>query len=87
MSGFEANILSEIQNPNIWDSVFCQTSRVSKVGKKWSPMYILDAATSSGILKAKQKLGVTFNSDKLHYEKKLTKNIRPTDILQIYTSI
>ena len=26
---------------------------------------ILDAATSSGILKAKQKLGVTFNSDKL----------------------
>ena len=22
-----------------------------------------------------------------HYEKKLTKNIRPTDILQIYTSI
>ena len=27
--------------------------------------YVLDAATSSGILKAKQKLGVTFNSDKL----------------------
>ena len=27
--------------------------------------YILDAVTSSGILKAKQKLGVTFNSDKL----------------------
>ena len=27
--------------------------------------YILDAATSSGILKAKQKLGRTFNSDKL----------------------
>ena len=26
---------------------------------------ILDAVTSSGILKAKQKLGVTFNSDKL----------------------
>ena len=26
---------------------------------------ILGAATSSGILKAKQKLGVTFNSDKL----------------------
>ena len=25
----------------------------------------LDAATSSGILKAKQKLGKTFNSDKL----------------------
>ena len=30
-------------------------------GKK----YILDAATSSGILNAKQKLGRTFNSDKL----------------------
>ena len=28
-------------------------------------MYALDAATSSGILKAKQKLGRTFNSDKL----------------------
>ena len=28
-------------------------------------LYILDAATSSGILKAKQKLGRTFNSDKL----------------------
>ena len=27
--------------------------------------YILDAFTTSGILKAKQKLGVTFNSDKL----------------------
>ena len=27
--------------------------------------YILDAATLSGILKTKQKLGVTFNSDKL----------------------
>ena len=26
---------------------------------------LIDAATSSGILKAKQKLGVTFNSDKL----------------------
>ena len=30
-----------------------------------SLMYILDAVTSSGILKAKQKLGRTFNSDKL----------------------
>ena len=31
-----------------------------------------------------------YNQDfyvKTHYEKKLTKNIRPTDILQIYTSI
>ena len=27
--------------------------------------YLIDAATSSGILKAKQKLGRTFNSDKL----------------------
>ena len=27
--------------------------------------YTLDAATSSGILKAKQKLGRTFNADKL----------------------
>ena len=28
-------------------------------------IYILDAVTSSGILKAKQKLGVTFHSNKL----------------------
>ena len=28
-------------------------------------MAVIDAVTSSGILKAKQKLGVTFNSDKL----------------------
>ena len=27
--------------------------------------YLLDAVGSSGILKGKQKLGVTFNSDKL----------------------
>ena len=27
--------------------------------------YVLVAVTSSGILKAKQKLGITFNSDKL----------------------
>ena len=27
-------------------------------------IYLLDAVTSSGILKAKQKLGVTFNFDK-----------------------
>ena len=32
---------------------------VSRVG------WVLDAATSSGILKAKQKLGRTFNSDKI----------------------
>ena len=34
----------------------------------WPPYmstYLLDAVTSSGILKAKQKLGATFNSDKL----------------------
>ena len=30
-----------------------------------SMLCVLDAATLSGILKAKQKLGVTFNSDKL----------------------
>ena len=28
-------------------------------------IYLIDAATSSGILKAKQKLGRTFKSDKL----------------------
>ena len=31
--------------------------------------------------------GDCHNQTKLHYENKLTKNIRPTDILQIYTSI
>jgi hypothetical protein len=31
----------------------------------WYLWYVLVAVGSSGILKAKQKLGVTFNSDKL----------------------
>ena len=31
---------------------------------KHAHMYVLDAVGSSGILKGKQKLGVTFNSDK-----------------------
>ena len=33
--------------------------------KNCAPYYILDAVMSSGILKAKQKLGRTFNSNKL----------------------
>ena len=32
---------------------------------KYVCTYVVDAATLSGILKAKQKLGRTFNSDKL----------------------
>ena len=32
---------------------------------KFKSIYILDVATSSGILKAKQKVGRTFNSNKL----------------------
>ena len=32
---------------------------------KYQIVYLLDAVGSSGILKGKQKLGVTFNSDKL----------------------
>ena len=36
-----------------------------------------------GISQARIHLLLTYT----HYEKKLTKNIRPTDILQIYTSI
>ena len=36
------------------------------IGQNWKQaQYILVAVTSSGILKAKQKLGITFNSDKL----------------------
>ena len=34
-----------------------------KPRKKFPLVYLLVAVTSSGILKAKQKLGVTFNSD------------------------
>ena len=51
---------------------FLETVRVGtflvfsrKFPKKCASGYVLDAATSSGILKAKQKLGRTFNSDKL----------------------
>ena len=39
----------------------------------------LQAETNIFLLQAEQA--------NFHYEKKLTKNIRPTDILQIYTSI
>ena len=46
-----------------WKPIFSTFSNFSK--KKNIYIYILDAATSSGILKANQKLGVTFNSDKL----------------------
>ena len=42
-----------------WDRLIsCKTVCCKSIG-------ILDAVTLSGILKAKQKLGVTFNSDKL----------------------
>ena len=34
-------------------------------GKSFDAEYVLVAVGSSGILKGKQKLGVTFNSDKL----------------------
>jgi hypothetical protein len=40
-------------------------SRFSAERTKIRHDYRLAAVTSSGILKAKQKLGVTFNSDKL----------------------
>ena len=37
----------------------------NEVEEKKFSLSLLDAATSSGILKAKQKLGRSFNSDKL----------------------
>ena len=49
-----------LQANNSWAS-FCEKSKVIAIFRDYS----LDAATSSGILKAKQKLGKTFNSDKL----------------------
>ena len=36
---------------------------------------------------AEIKVTFVLLNDPLHYEKKLTKNIRQTDILQIYTSL
>ena len=36
-----------------------------KIARKVMIQYCLDAVGSSGILKGKEKLGVTFNSDKL----------------------
>ena len=38
---------------------------IANIQPKYHIGYLLDAVTSSGILKAKQKLGRTFNSDKL----------------------
>ena len=40
-------------------------SALNEAWKECNCTFTLDAVTSSGILKAKQKLGVTFNSDKL----------------------
>ena len=42
-----------------------QPKLVKKTFHDFSDMYVLVAVTSTGILKAKQKLGITFNSDKL----------------------
>ena len=42
-----------------------QDQEREKTGVSTTYKYILVTATSSGILKAKQKLGRTFNSDKL----------------------
>ena len=56
---------------NIAEAINFASPRWIEYGKRHRPCdcdksrYILDAVTSSGILKAKQKLGVTFNSDKL----------------------
>ena len=41
------------------------SSILPKTNKKIRRYYLLDAVGSSGILKGKQKLGVTLNSDKL----------------------
>ena len=47
--------------------------------------------TGNSFLLCNEKLGLLINiciiTLALHYEKELTKNIRPTDILQTYTSI
>ena len=48
--------------------ICCGSPVTHEFGRAWKMVtdeYRLDAATSSGILKTKQKLGVTFNSDKL----------------------
>ena len=48
------------------NTVFSKSQKTRKAGTLCtSHRSRLDAATSSGILKAKQKLGVTFNFDKL----------------------
>ena len=52
---------------------------------KWQGQTAEKSATSWARL-AVPKLNLTKNTIP-HSEKKLTKNIRPTDILQIYTSI
>ena len=46
---------------NLFDETFGKITNESKI---ILGHYVLDAVTSSGILKAKQKLGVTFNFDK-----------------------
>ena len=53
----------------------------------WTVEILIENKT---FIKMYQQISIEINVKLLpwpHYEKKLTKNIRPTDILQIYTSI
>ena len=63
---------SQTQSPEILPirfSIDYSIANISLYKLNWPKLnfgyYVLDAVGSSGILKGKQKLGVTFNSDKL----------------------
>jgi hypothetical protein len=55
-------LIKDIFEPNISTYITLVELQNSTIGNS---IAILVAVTSSGILKAKQKLGITFNSDKL----------------------
>ena len=51
-------------NSNLWFYFVCNSCTYNWTSVVHTRIYLVDAVTSSGILKAKQKLGVTFNFDK-----------------------
>ena len=60
----EGQLATEVMRSQVPYEILSVNCVVEILDKVFKLAYILDAVTSSGILKAKQKLGETFNFDK-----------------------
>ena len=66
MYTYDGEVQLIFQDQSEWGKVLKNIDKASTISRSVSyHIYSLDAVTSSGILKAKQKLGRTLNSDKL----------------------